>query len=133
MIPALMSLHLQCLGLPESAAKCGVSINKSIKHFVRTNTRESTDSYHHSVDYFKCCEDKGKTSSPCNWLFTNLTLLDSLEKKCNGLYLTSADGKFVSKRVAEGYVDNTDATTADQRTQNIDTPQSIAARMTIIA
>eukprot|EP00957_Ditylum_brightwellii_P182747 13919684-Ditylum_brightwellii.AAC.1 len=104
-----------------------------MNHFVRTNAGESTDSYHHSANYFKGGEGHGKTSSPCNWLFTSSTLLDSLEEQCNRLYLTSADGKFVSKQVAEGYVDNTDATTADQRTQNINVPQTIAARMTEIA
>eukprot|EP00957_Ditylum_brightwellii_P041745 3161256-Ditylum_brightwellii.AAC.1 len=104
-----------------------------MKHFVRKNAGESLDSYQHNEDYFKGGEGQGKTSSSCNWLFTSSALLDSLEEQCNRLYLTSADGKFVSKRVAEGYVDNTDAATADQRIQNIDTPQSIAARMTKIA
>eukprot|EP00957_Ditylum_brightwellii_P030633 2321287-Ditylum_brightwellii.AAC.1 len=104
-----------------------------MKLFVRTNAGESLDSYHHSEDYFKGSEGQGKTPSPCNWLFTSSTLLSSLEEQCKGLYLTSADGKFVSKRVTEGYIDDTAATPADQRTQNVNTPQSIAARMTIIA
>eukprot|EP00957_Ditylum_brightwellii_P041780 3163771-Ditylum_brightwellii.AAC.1 len=45
----------------------------------------------------------------------------------------SANGKCVSKRVAKGYVDNTDSATADQRTQEADTPAIIATRITAIA
>eukprot|EP00957_Ditylum_brightwellii_P076998 5852185-Ditylum_brightwellii.AAC.1 len=37
MIPALSSLHLQSLGLPERAATCSVQLNKNVKHYVRTS------------------------------------------------------------------------------------------------
>eukprot|EP00957_Ditylum_brightwellii_P065077 4936012-Ditylum_brightwellii.AAC.1 len=42
MIPALSSLHLQNLGLPETAAKCSVQLNKKMKHYVRTNASKSS-------------------------------------------------------------------------------------------
>eukprot|EP00957_Ditylum_brightwellii_P065038 4933454-Ditylum_brightwellii.AAC.2 len=45
MIPALTLIHLKCLGLPKSAAECSVQINKNMKHYVRTNTEDSKDSY----------------------------------------------------------------------------------------
>eukprot|EP00957_Ditylum_brightwellii_P177545 13523548-Ditylum_brightwellii.AAC.1 len=38
MIPAVSSLHLQSLGLPESAAICSIKINKQMKHCIQTNT-----------------------------------------------------------------------------------------------
>eukprot|EP00957_Ditylum_brightwellii_P013498 1018306-Ditylum_brightwellii.AAC.1 len=82
MILAFMSLHLQCLGLPDSAANCSVSINENMRHHVRTNAGESSESYQHSKDYFKGGEGQGKTSFPCNWLFTSSTLLKSLEEQC---------------------------------------------------
>eukprot|EP00957_Ditylum_brightwellii_P064617 4904219-Ditylum_brightwellii.AAC.1 len=47
MIPALTSLHLQCLGLPASAAKYSVSINKNMRHHVRTNAGKSSEFYQH--------------------------------------------------------------------------------------
>eukprot|EP00957_Ditylum_brightwellii_P180020 13713466-Ditylum_brightwellii.AAC.1 len=53
MIPVLTSMHLQCLGLPESAAKCSISINKNIRHHVRTNAGKCLNFYQHSEDYFK--------------------------------------------------------------------------------
>eukprot|EP00957_Ditylum_brightwellii_P124659 9500892-Ditylum_brightwellii.AAC.1 len=53
MIPALMSVHLQCPSLPASAAKCSVSINKNIRHHIRTNVGKYSEFYHHSDDYFK--------------------------------------------------------------------------------
>eukprot|EP00957_Ditylum_brightwellii_P038088 2880555-Ditylum_brightwellii.AAC.1 len=76
---------------------------------------------------------QGKTPSPPNWLFTSSTLLNSLGEQCAGLYLPSVDEKFVSDHVAEGFVDDTDAGTADQRTQNTDTPKIIAEKMCVIA
>eukprot|EP00957_Ditylum_brightwellii_P101841 7761948-Ditylum_brightwellii.AAC.1 len=51
MIPAASSLHLQSLGLPESAAICRVKINKQMKHYVCTNSGESSDFYQHTEDY----------------------------------------------------------------------------------
>eukprot|EP00957_Ditylum_brightwellii_P027042 2045215-Ditylum_brightwellii.AAC.1 len=56
----------------------------------------------------KAGEGQGKTSSPPNWLFQSSTLLKSLEDQCFGLYLTS---------------------TADQQTQQSDTPEIITERM----
>eukprot|EP00957_Ditylum_brightwellii_P088740 6758021-Ditylum_brightwellii.AAC.1 len=81
----------------------------------------------------KAGEEQGGTSSPSNWLFQSSTLLKSLEGQCSGLYLTSVDGKYVSERVAEGYVYDCNAGTADQRTQQADTPDIITKRMQHIA
>eukprot|EP00957_Ditylum_brightwellii_P014448 1088130-Ditylum_brightwellii.AAC.1 len=63
-IPALSSLHLQSHGLPESAAKCSVQLNKRLKHYVCTSAGESTEHYQHSEDYMKGGENQGKISSP---------------------------------------------------------------------
>eukprot|EP00957_Ditylum_brightwellii_P029567 2234119-Ditylum_brightwellii.AAC.1 len=82
MIPAVSSLHLQSLGLPQSAAICSVEINKQMKHYVQTNAGESTNFYQYSEAYMKGGEGQGKTSSPPNWLFQSSTLLKSLEKQC---------------------------------------------------
>eukprot|EP00957_Ditylum_brightwellii_P134186 10230428-Ditylum_brightwellii.AAC.2 len=101
MIPAVSSLHLQSLGLPESATICSIKINKQMKHYVCTNAGESTEFYQHLEDYMKGGEGQGKTSSPPNWLFQSSTLLKSLEEQCDGLHLTSVDRKFESKQVAE--------------------------------
>eukprot|EP00957_Ditylum_brightwellii_P055499 4205587-Ditylum_brightwellii.AAC.1 len=81
----------------------------------------------------KGSKGQGKTSSPPNWLFQSSTLLKSLEDQCGGLYITSVDGKYESSRVAEGYVDDCDAVTADQRTQDRDTPESIQEKMRGVA
>eukprot|EP00957_Ditylum_brightwellii_P130737 9974474-Ditylum_brightwellii.AAC.1 len=69
MIPALSSLHLQCIGLPESAAICSAQLNKKMKHYVWTSTGESSENYQHSKEYMKGGKGQGKTSSPPNWLF----------------------------------------------------------------
>eukprot|EP00957_Ditylum_brightwellii_P096069 7319474-Ditylum_brightwellii.AAC.1 len=118
MISDVSSLHLQSLGLPESAAICSVKINKQMKRYVQTNTGKSTNFYQHSEAYMKGWEGQGKTSSPPNWLFQSSMLLKSLEEQCKGLYLTNVDGKYESKR-AEGYVDDCNAVTADQKTQKL--------------
>eukprot|EP00957_Ditylum_brightwellii_P132857 10131383-Ditylum_brightwellii.AAC.1 len=133
MIPALSLLHLQSLGLPETAAMCNVQLNKRMKHHVRTNAGESSKYYQHLESYMKGGEGQGKTSSPPNWLFQSLTLLKSLEEQCTGLYLTSIEQKYTSKRVAEGYVDDCNAGMADQRTQQTDTPDIITEMMREIA
>eukprot|EP00957_Ditylum_brightwellii_P096627 7359223-Ditylum_brightwellii.AAC.1 len=78
-------------------------------------------------------EGQGKTSSLPNWLFQSSTLLKSLEDQCKGLYITSVDGKYVSNRVAEGYVDDCDAVTVDQQTQDQDTLESIQEKMRDVA
>eukprot|EP00957_Ditylum_brightwellii_P175432 13355091-Ditylum_brightwellii.AAC.1 len=85
-----------------------------MQHHVRTNAGKSVEIYQHSKAYMKGREGQGKTSSPPNWLFTSSTLLNSLEEQCTGLYLPSVDGNYVSDCVAEGFVDDTDAGTADQ-------------------
>eukprot|EP00957_Ditylum_brightwellii_P085559 6507818-Ditylum_brightwellii.AAC.2 len=69
MIPAVLSLHLQSLGLPESAAICSVKINKQMKHYAQTNAGESSEFYQHTRGYMKDGKGQGKTSSPPNWLF----------------------------------------------------------------
>eukprot|EP00957_Ditylum_brightwellii_P082286 6256972-Ditylum_brightwellii.AAC.1 len=122
MIPAVSSLHLQSLGLPESAVKHSVQFKKKMEHFVRTNAGESTEYYQHTEEYMKDGEGQGKTSSPPNWLFQSSTLLNSSDEQCACLYLTSVDKNYVSEHVAEGYVDDCNAATADQRAQETDTP-----------
>eukprot|EP00957_Ditylum_brightwellii_P170630 12988119-Ditylum_brightwellii.AAC.1 len=69
MIPALSSLHMQSLGLPEMAATCSVQLNKRMKHYGQTSAGESTEYYQHTEDFMKAGEGQGKTSSPPNWLF----------------------------------------------------------------
>eukprot|EP00957_Ditylum_brightwellii_P042432 3212963-Ditylum_brightwellii.AAC.1 len=86
--------------------------------------------YQHMKEYIKCGEGQGKTSSPPIWFFLSSNLL---EEQYTGLYLTSVDKSYVSECVAEGYVDNYDAATADQRTQKTDTPAIVTERMHVIA
>eukprot|EP00957_Ditylum_brightwellii_P050268 3812139-Ditylum_brightwellii.AAC.1 len=95
------------------AAMCCVQLNKRMKHHVRTNAGESSEYYQHLESYMKGGEGQDKTSSPLNWLFQSLTLLKSLEEQCTGLYLASMDKKYMSKRVAEGYVNDCNARLAD--------------------
>eukprot|EP00957_Ditylum_brightwellii_P103187 7864445-Ditylum_brightwellii.AAC.1 len=83
-----------------------------MKHYVQTSAGESSEYYQHLEDS---------------------TLLKSLEGQCTGLYLTSVDQKYISEQVAEGYVDNCDAGTADQQTQCTDTPEIIMEKMRVIA
>eukprot|EP00957_Ditylum_brightwellii_P191727 14595613-Ditylum_brightwellii.AAC.1 len=104
-----------------------------MKHYVWTSIRESSKYYQHSEEYMKGGKRQGKTSSLPNWLFQSSALLKSLEEQCTGLYSTSADQKYVSKQVAERYVDNCDAGTANQRTQCTDTSESITEKMRVIA
>eukprot|EP00957_Ditylum_brightwellii_P080886 6152743-Ditylum_brightwellii.AAC.1 len=104
-----------------------------MKHHVRTSAGESVEYYQHTEDYMKAGEGKGKISSPSNWLFQSSTLLKSLEDHCSCLYLTSVNQKYVSACVAEGYVDDCDADTADQQTQQSDTPDIITKHMQNIA
>eukprot|EP00957_Ditylum_brightwellii_P187823 14300958-Ditylum_brightwellii.AAC.1 len=103
-----------------------------MKHHVQTNAGKFVEFYQHSNKYMKGGEGQGKTSSSPNWLFISSTLLNSLEEQCTGLYLPSVDEKFVSDHVAEGFVNDTNAGTADQRTQNTDTPKIIAEKMRVI-
>eukprot|EP00957_Ditylum_brightwellii_P035052 2657244-Ditylum_brightwellii.AAC.1 len=104
-----------------------------MKHHVRTNAGKSAEFYQHGKAYMKGEEGQGKTSSTPNWLFTSSTLLNALEEQCTGLYLPSVDGKYVSVCIAEGFVDDTDAGTANQRTQTTDTPEILAEKMCVIA
>eukprot|EP00957_Ditylum_brightwellii_P137657 10493843-Ditylum_brightwellii.AAC.1 len=53
MIPALASLHLQSLGLPQQAAVCSVQVNKKVQHVVCTSAGELTEYYQHSKTYMK--------------------------------------------------------------------------------
>eukprot|EP00957_Ditylum_brightwellii_P007729 584264-Ditylum_brightwellii.AAC.1 len=104
-----------------------------MRHHVRTNAGESVEYYQHTEDYMKAGEGQGKSFSPSNSLFQSSTLLKSLEDQCSSLYMTSAIKKFVSACIAEGYVDDCDADTTDQQTQQSDTPDIITKCMQNIA
>ena len=132
MIPECTALHLRSLGLPEPATKSSVLLNHNMQHHVKTAHDISKTSYRHTRRYRKFGEGQGKTSSPSNWLFTSSTLLNALHSLCTGLFITSICKKFVSKRVAEAYVDDSDCTLADQRTQD-DSPTQIRDKLENIA
>eukprot|EP00957_Ditylum_brightwellii_P058042 4401622-Ditylum_brightwellii.AAC.1 len=100
-----------------------------MKYFFHTSTGESTEYYQHSKTCMKGGEGQGKTASLPNWLFQSSTLLKSLEEQCTDLYITSVDKNYVIEQVAEVYVDDCDAGTADQQTQQIDTPAIITEKM----
>eukprot|EP00957_Ditylum_brightwellii_P064782 4915810-Ditylum_brightwellii.AAC.1 len=104
-----------------------------MKHFVCTSAGESTEYYQHSQTHMKGGEGQGKTSSPPNWLFQSSTLLKLLEEQCTSLYITSVDKKYETEQGAEGYADNCDAGTADQQTEQSDTPAIITEKMRVIA
>jgi hypothetical protein len=89
-----------------------------MQHHVKTAHGISKTLYRHTRRYGKFGEGQGKTLSPSNWLFTSSTLLNALHTLCTGLFITSICKKIVSKRVAEAYVDDSDCTLADQRTQD---------------
>ena len=132
MIPECTVLHLRSLGLPELATKCSVLLNHNMQHHVKTAHGISKTLYRHIRRYRKFSEGQGKTSSPSNWLFTSSTLLNALHSLCTGLFITSICKKIVSKRVAEAYVDDSDCTLADQRTQD-DSPTQICNKFENIA
>jgi hypothetical protein len=121
MIPAVTSLHLSSLGLPDSAVKCSVRLNKDMKHYVQTATGTTNEFYRHSAESPKYGEGQGKTSSPSNWLFQSSTILLALHALVTGVLLTSICNRFKSQRVAESYVDDTDCMYCDQSAQNKDT------------
>eukprot|EP00957_Ditylum_brightwellii_P192547 14660061-Ditylum_brightwellii.AAC.1 len=89
MIPELSSIHLQGLGLPDNAAKCSVLLNHNMQHHVKTKAGVTTDYYTHEANNKKFGEGQGKTSSPSNWLFQSLTLLNALHLLCKGIFLFS--------------------------------------------
>eukprot|EP00957_Ditylum_brightwellii_P042545 3221335-Ditylum_brightwellii.AAC.1 len=45
MIPELASIHLQALGLPETAAKTSVLLNQNTKHHIKTTVGITKESY----------------------------------------------------------------------------------------
>eukprot|EP00957_Ditylum_brightwellii_P059007 4474895-Ditylum_brightwellii.AAC.1 len=101
MIPQLISITLQSLGLPKVATECSVYLNKDTKHFVKTSAGISRDYYTHSEAFLKFGKGQGKISSTPNWMFISLTLLTALYFLCARINPTSACGKFGAKRVAE--------------------------------
>eukprot|EP00957_Ditylum_brightwellii_P068425 5195148-Ditylum_brightwellii.AAC.1 len=103
-----------------------------MKHHVRTNVGESVEFYQHSEVYMKGGKGQGKISSPPNWLFQSSTLFNSLEVQCEALYLTSVDGKYVSKWMVEDYVDDCNAAIANQRTQAVETPETIQEKHAVL-
>jgi hypothetical protein len=89
MIPEVLSIHLQSLGLPKEAAKCSVLVNQKMKHHVKTTAGVSTAHYRHEPGCKKYGEGQGKTSSPANWLFQISTLLGALHKLVLGINMVS--------------------------------------------
>eukprot|EP00957_Ditylum_brightwellii_P074793 5684103-Ditylum_brightwellii.AAC.1 len=64
MIPEVSSLHLQSLGLPESAAKCNVLLNHNMRHHIKTKAGITKDRYRHKPGGEIYREGQGKTSPP---------------------------------------------------------------------
>eukprot|EP00957_Ditylum_brightwellii_P020569 1550553-Ditylum_brightwellii.AAC.1 len=87
MIPEVTSLHLQSLCLPPAALKCSVLLNKSMLHFVKTSEGISAESYKHTGAFAKYGEGQGKASSPSNWLFQFLTIMNALHALVGGILL----------------------------------------------
>eukprot|EP00957_Ditylum_brightwellii_P187694 14292399-Ditylum_brightwellii.AAC.1 len=75
MILKVSSLHLQSLGLPESAANCSVLLNHNMRHYVKTKASITKDHYRHKPGNEIYGEGQGKISPPSNWLFQISTLL----------------------------------------------------------
>eukprot|EP00957_Ditylum_brightwellii_P172294 13116311-Ditylum_brightwellii.AAC.1 len=80
-------------------------------HHVKTTAGITEDYYSHTTEIPKFGEGQGKASSPPNWLFLSSTLLAALHALCSSVFLLSISKRFTSKRVAESYVDDTDAIT----------------------
>eukprot|EP00957_Ditylum_brightwellii_P103510 7886698-Ditylum_brightwellii.AAC.2 len=106
MTPEVSSLHLQSLGLPDSATKCSVMLNHNMKHHAKTKAGVTKEFYKHEDHHEKFGKGQGKTSSPANWLFQSSMLLSALHHLCIGIHLFSVCHKCVAKQVAEAYVDD---------------------------
>eukprot|EP00957_Ditylum_brightwellii_P001225 96042-Ditylum_brightwellii.AAC.1 len=120
MIPGVMALHSQSLGLPDSATKCnGVSEN----------------SYGHTKKFGNWGEGQRKAALPSNWQFQSSTMLSALMTLyvSTGLYLMSTCKYFIANRIDKACVDDATNESIDQHTQHIDTPASMAQKMTKIA
>eukprot|EP00957_Ditylum_brightwellii_P151122 11507064-Ditylum_brightwellii.AAC.1 len=78
MIPEVTVSHLQSLGLPPKAIKCGVLMNHNMEYYVKTSEGILAECYKHSETFAKYGEGQGKASSPSNWLFQSSTILNAL-------------------------------------------------------
>eukprot|EP00957_Ditylum_brightwellii_P095744 7294888-Ditylum_brightwellii.AAC.2 len=65
-------------------------------------------------NFAKYSRGQRKSLSPSNWLFQLSTILNVLHALVNGIFLVSICKKFISRRAAEAYVNNTDCTHLDQ-------------------
>eukprot|EP00957_Ditylum_brightwellii_P013244 999258-Ditylum_brightwellii.AAC.1 len=63
-------MHLQALGLPDSATKTSVLLNQKSKHHIKTTAGVSEAFYKSTPDCPSFGEGQGKGLSPSNWLFT---------------------------------------------------------------
>eukprot|EP00957_Ditylum_brightwellii_P055638 4215829-Ditylum_brightwellii.AAC.1 len=61
MIPEVSVLHLQSLGLQESATKCSVILNHNMKHYVKTKACITKEFYKHEENNETFGEDQRKT------------------------------------------------------------------------
>eukprot|EP00957_Ditylum_brightwellii_P119473 9115514-Ditylum_brightwellii.AAC.1 len=95
-----------------------------MKHHIKTSAGVLHASYSNLSNKPKYGEGQGKTSLPSNWLFTSCSLLATLHSLFSGIYLSSVCGRFTPQRVAEAYVDDTDAAIIDQRSQSEETLSS---------
>eukprot|EP00957_Ditylum_brightwellii_P007205 547179-Ditylum_brightwellii.AAC.2 len=133
MIPEVSSLHLERLGLPETAAKCSVLLNHNMRHHIKTKAGITKDHYKHELGSKIYSEGQGKASSPSNWLFQISTLLGAFHKMVLGIQMFSVCKRYIEKRVAEAFVDDTDCTYVDQDDQVNITPTCIQDRLKSVA
>eukprot|EP00957_Ditylum_brightwellii_P090427 6886363-Ditylum_brightwellii.AAC.2 len=89
MIPEVISLHLQSLGLPPVAIKCSMLLNKNMSHHVKMPEGILAESYKHTDTFTKYGERQGKASSLSNWLFQSLTILNALHALASSIFLVS--------------------------------------------
>eukprot|EP00957_Ditylum_brightwellii_P210443 15364982-Ditylum_brightwellii.AAC.1 len=66
MMPELMAVHLQALGLPDNATKTSVLLNQKAKYHIKTTAGVTEEFYQYMPDCPSFGEVQGKGSSPSN-------------------------------------------------------------------
>eukprot|EP00957_Ditylum_brightwellii_P097686 7440520-Ditylum_brightwellii.AAC.1 len=133
MILEVSSLHLQSLGLSETAAKCSVLLNHNMRHHIKIKAGITKDNYRHEPGSKIYGKGQGKTFSPSNWLFQISTLLRALHKIVLGIQIFNVCKRYIKKRVVDAFVDNTNCVYVDKDNQVNKTPACIWDKLKSIA
>ena len=120
MIPALVALSCQRLGLGDTAARMLVDSLEGIKHRIRTGFGDSQETYRSDQLYTVFGTGQGSGGSPTFWNAVADVMFHCIDNDLDGIKLSNPDQTIVNERNEDAFVDDTSLIIDDVKGEVVD-------------